>query len=378
MLGASCTTGTAADDREPAAAAAVTTTAPESIEPTPATLPVETEPTLVLDSRETVNQAAPEPEPEPVERAPLITMPPNPLPSVEDPFVAPGSEPYAEAKTLAGQIAQRLLTYDPDTLPFLLAADVARETYQVPELAGALEPAFHSGYWSRAEVIYPQLGGHVDDRMSVMVVAHQEFGRDDEPGRKVKRTMDVRLVQRDGEWVFDQLMSAGGDEVSRPADLSDLAIAVVDHPNIILSDSARWDIYQNVTSTNLLRLMLNLGEQWKYYVVTLTTGHPVNVFGTDTESRHTSGRAVDIFRIGEANIVDSRSDKSAMHDIVAEWCTRDDISSIGSPWRFVNPEPDEPSEDELSEEPAESVVEYKCRSFSDHVHQDHIHISVAN
>ncbi|MEA3511687.1 MAG: hypothetical protein U9R51_09650 [Actinomycetota bacterium] len=306
------------------------------------------------------------------------TMPPPiPLPSISEPYVASESEPYADAKTIAGQIAQRLLTYDPDTSRIQLAAEVATADDQIPELIEAIQPAFHGGLWSRATVVYPQLGGLADDRMSVMVVVRQQFGDDDESGDTVKRTLDVRLMQSDGEWVFDGLASAGGDLAPRPADLSNLAITVVDHPNIILSDSARWDIYRGWISNDLLRLMLDLGDQWTYHVVTLTSGHPYNVFGTDTMSRHTSGHAVDLYRLGDARVIDDRAEASATHEIVAEWCTRDDISSIGSPWRFENPEPVEGSEEESAGETDESAGEFKCRSFTNRVHQDHIHISVS-
>lgn len=309
------------------------------------------------------------------------TLPLSPsLPPVSDLFVASESEPYAEPKTIAGQIAQRLLTYDPDTPLGQLAANIATSARQIPKVAAAMQPAFHDGYWSRATVVYPQLGGLTEDRMSVMVVARQQFGDDDESGDVVKRTMDIRLVKSDGQWVFEELASVGSEQMARPAEISQLAVAVVDHPNIILSDSARWDIYRGWISDDLLELMLDLGNQAVYHVVTLKSGHPYHVFGTETMSRHTSGHAVDVYRIGDANVVDDRSKTSATHTIVSEWCTRADVSSIGSPWRFENPAPPEQS-DEDSEEGAVEEVEplgpdFKCRSFTDRVHQDHIHISV--
>ena len=258
-----------------------------------------------------------------------------------------------------------------------LAADVATADDQIPELIDAIQPAFHGGLWSRTTVVYPQLGGLTDDRMSVMVVVRQQFGDDDESGDTVKRTMDVRLIRSDGEWVFDGLASVGGELTPRPADLSNLAVTVVDHPNIILSDSARWDIYRGWVSNDLLRLMLDLGNQRTYHVVTLTTGHPYNVFGTDNMSRHTSGHAVDLYRIGDARVIDDRAGASTTHEIVAEWCTRNDISSIGSPWEFENPDQVAGSEEGSASETEESFSEFKCRSFTNRVHQDHIHISVS-
>ena len=325
---------------------------------------------------DTVTEGPPPPTPSTTAPTTTTTMPLSiPLPSVLDPFVASGSEPYAEAKTIAGQIAQRLLTYDPDTPLGQLAANVATAAEQIPAVAAAIQPAFHGGYWSRATVVYPQLGGLSDDRMSVMVVVRQQFG-DDELGDAVKRTIDVRLMRSDGEWVFEGLASVGSEQMPRPANITELAAAVVDHPNIILSDSARWDIYRGWISDDLLQLMLELGNQAVYHVVTLKSGHPYHVFGTETMSRHTSGHAVDVYRIGDANVVDDRAKTSATYNIVSEWCTRADVSSIGSPWRFENPTPPEASEEETAEEAEPSGPEFRCRSFTDRVHQDHIHISV--
>ena len=356
-------------------------------EPSPAPGEVVVPSATLENDRDTTDKATEDPLPPPTTSTTTTTPTttttttttplPIPLPSVSDPYVAPESEPYAEAKTIAGQIAQRLLTYDPDTSRTQLAEDVATADDQIPELIDAMQPAFHSGLWSRATVVYPQLGGLADDRMSVMVVVRQRFGDDDEPGDTVTRTMDVRLMQSDGGWVFDGLASAGGELTHRPADLSNLAITVADHPNIILSDSAQWDIYRGWVSNDLLRLMLDLGNQWTYHVVTLTTGHPYNVFGTDNMSRHTSGHAVDLYRIGDARVIDDRAEASSTHEIVAEWCTRDDISSIGSPWRFENPDPAEGSEETSVGETEESGSDFKCRSFTNRVHQDHIHISVS-
>lgn len=295
--------------------------------------------------------------------------PPPPLPPVSEPFTASESEPYAEAKTVAGRIAQRLLTYDPGTTSAQLAFDVAHFGHQMPELVAALRPALQEDRQSRATVVYPQLGGIADDRMSVMVVTRQDLGVSDDLEDTVTRTLDIRLVDRDGRWVFDGLASAGGDPTTRPEELSNIAERVLDHPDIELPDSARWDIYRGLISSSLLRVMADLGDQSSYGVVTLTTGHPHNVFGTDSMSRHTTGHAVDVYRIGDTRVIDGRAKGSPIHTLATELCTQDTVSSIGSPWRFELPESEEQAE--------EQADQYLCRSFTNSVHQDHIHISVA-
>ena len=80
------------------------------------------------NDRDTTDKATEDPLPPPTTStttSTTTTMPlPTPLPPVSELYVAPESEPYADAKTIAGQIAQRLLTYDPDTSRIQLAAEV--------------------------------------------------------------------------------------------------------------------------------------------------------------------------------------------------------------------------------------------------------------
>lgn len=361
LLAAACSAQVAAEQVVPDQALEISPINP--LDPPPADPTTTTEPIVVSAPVETTTPPTTEPKAEEPQR-----QPPPPLPPVSEPFTASESEPYAEAKTVAGRIAQRLLTYDPGTTPAQLAFDVAFIGRQMPDLVDALRPALHEDLRSRATVVYPQMGGIADDRMSVMVVIRQDLGDVDDPEDSVTRTMDVRLFNRDGRWVFDGLASAGGEQTARPEELSNLAAKVVDHPNIELPDSARWDIYRGLVSRSLLQVMADLADQKPYGVVVLTTGHPHNVFGTDTMSRHTAGRAVDVYRIGDTRIIDGRAKGSPIHELVTDLCMQDSVSSIGSPWRIELPESEEQTE--------EQTEQYLCRSFTNSVHQDHIHISV--
>ena len=226
---------------------------------------------------------------------------------------------------------------------------------QIPALVETLDPVYHQDHWSRATVVYPQLGGATDDRISIMIVIRQEFGGVGESVSTETRTLDIRLTKQGADWVFDELASAGGEPVPRPTALSAIAAEVVDHPNIELPDSARWDIYRGTTTPQLLGIMADLADHTPYGVVVLTTGHPHHVFETDRVSNHTLGRAVDVYRVEGTYIVDDRARGSTSWDLVRWLCGRAQMASVGSPW---------------------VVHDGECRSFTDDVHQDHIHVSV--
>jgi hypothetical protein len=103
--------------------------------------------------------------------------------------------------------------------------------------------------------------------------------------------------------------------------------------------------------------MADLADRTAYGVVVLTTGHPHHVFETDLVSNHTFGRAVDVYRVGATQIVDDRSEGSTAWNLVSWLCGHANLASVGSPWIFGDP---------------------RCRSFTDDVHQDHIHVSVVD
>jgi hypothetical protein len=88
----------------------------------------------------------------------------------------------------------------------------------------------------------------------------------------------------------------------------------------------------------------------------LVTGHPHNVFETERVSDHTVGRAFDIIRVGDRLVIDDRGEVSATLDLIDWLYYHPDVRQIGSPWDL---------DDDLS-----------TRSFTDAVHQDHIHVAV--
>lgn len=261
-------------------------------------------------------------------------------------------EMLPNAKQLAVDVVQTLSTYEPEDTAADIAERVAGED-RAQELVVSAARLLHEGAWSRGEIVYPQLGGFTATSASVMVVARQTVGFADGEVRDETLTLDVRLVIEDGEWVFDDLASAGGRPIERPADLSDEATAVVDDDRIELPDTARWDIYRGVIGHDLLELMALMAERTEYGVIVLDTGHPWEVFGTDRQSRHSLGRAVDVYRVGETHVIDDREDGSDTYEFMEWLYEQSEMTNMGGPW---------------------ALDDFGGRSFTDDLHQDHLHI----
>lgn len=273
----------------------------------------------------------------PAEAVPLI-VPLAPYQSGAEP-VSP-NETHPGLKEAASEVALALTNYDPGDPP--------------PEVAGAGDELFVPDAWSRGQVIYPQLGGLGPTRASVMVVTQQMIGHGEDTLLFV-RTLDVRMRIENGVWTFDFLASVGGTTVVPPSGLSAEALAVLNDPRIEMPDSARWDIFEGKVSHRLLRIMARLAELTPYGVTTLSQGHPYEVFGTDRQSDHSRGLAVDIYRIGGRLVIDDRAQGSQTYEIVRWLYEQPEIRQIGSPWALDG---------------------YGGRSFADALHQDHLHIAV--
>lgn len=279
---------------------------------------------------------------------------PGPAPSYE--ILA--AEPAAAVKRAAADLAQALTTYGPDDTP---ASIVARATDD-PELAAQLRavvgPLVHAGAWSRGEVVYPQLGGLEEDASAVITVVRQRMGNPDGSTTEHTRVLDVRADRGDdGRWRISELASTGGEPVPRPDDLSEAAAAVLDDERIELPDTVRWDVHRGAVDESLLALMARMADRAPYGVVVIRTGHSAEVFGTDPPrpSRHSEGRAVDIYRVGDRHVVEDRERGSGTHDLVRWLYDQPELAGVGSPWALDG---------------------FGGRSFSDQLHQDHLHVAV--
>ncbi|OFW62835.1 MAG: hypothetical protein A2135_08345 [Actinobacteria bacterium RBG_16_67_15] len=285
---------------------------------------------------------------------PTTPPPPSQAPQAyQSRYIVPPTEAEPEAKQLAADIASSLTTYGAsDDHAARLNALAGRSGGDL--LAQASQPLIYPGSWSQGQVIYPQMGGLGNGRASVMVMTRQTVGSDGEVDFSIVRTLDIRLILGESGWEFDSLSSAGGT-FDRLEDLA-LAHAVARDPRIQMPDSARLDILSGLVSPVLLTLMADVADQTPYEVSVLVTGHPHNVFETDRMSDHTAGRAIDIVRVGDHRVIDDRGEESATRALVEWLYHHPDVRQVGSPW-------------DLDEEPSR-------RSFTDAVHQDHIHVAV--
>jgi hypothetical protein len=305
----------------------------------------------------TPEAAAPEPTPPTEDEPPAADEPtPPPAPEVPAGYELAADETGPAAKRAAAALAQALTNYEPEDD---LAAVVGRATDD-PDLAARLEraaePLHREGAWSRGEIVYPQLGGLEVGTAAVITVVRQRVGEPDGSTSEVTRVLDLRVdADAAGTWHVTDLVSAGGEPVERPDDLSAAAAAVLDDERIELPDTARWDIHRGAIDEPLLELMARMAERTPYGVVVLETGHSREVFGTTRTSRHAEGRAVDLYRVGDRHVIADRTSGSPTHELVRWLYDQPEVSEIGSPW---------------------ALDAFGGRSFSDELHQDHLHVGV--
>jgi hypothetical protein len=308
---------------------------------------------LAVSAATVAGACRPEPRPERPAVTPSSTAPPPSRPPPPEPPAAyqpARGEVLAEAKRVAGRAVQQLATYQPGTVQRSVAARLLAPDGDPAALLEAAAPLLVSEGASVGEVVYAQLGGLTPAAAAVMVILRQAVRQPDGETTVTARTLDVRLRRAGGRWVLDELASAGGRPVARPADLPAVARAVLDDPRIQLPDSARWDIHRGAVDPRLLRAMRAIADRHPYAVSVLISGHPRNVFGTNRRSNHNAGRAVDVYAVAGRLVVHQRRHSSAAYRL-ARWLDQDGISELGSPWAFGG-----------------------VRSFTNTVHADHIHL----
>lgn len=290
--------------------------------------------------------------------------------STSEPFPAPvpwepaASEVLPDAKRLAARVVEALTAYGPEEPPGAplaralrpdLAAGGAPPAVAAEVLAAKAAPLLAPGARSVGEVVYPQLGGETPEACAVMVVVRQTLRGPD--GRQVSatRTVDVRLRKTLVGWALVGVESAGGDPVAEPPDLSPVARAVLSDARIALPDSARWDVHAKRVDDRLLAAMAQLAAVAPFAVTALVSGHPLQVFGTERVSNHTVGRAVDVWRIGDAPVAAQRPGPATpAFDAVRHAHDASGAAEVGGPWDFDGPA--------------------AKRSFTNLVHQDHLHV----
>jgi hypothetical protein len=259
------------------------------------------------------------------------------------------AEEFANGKRLAARVAQEALTYEPGASAREVASSLPPAEVGEGTLARALEPAIDPRMQSVGEIVYPQLSGVTETSLGAMVIARQTLVDPDGESESITRVLDVRLVLSDGSWSLDQIASVGGSPAERPSTLPAAAEGVLDNPNIELSDSARWDIYRGPIDPALLDALARAAERRELSVGILRSGHPTNVWATSRPSAHSQGFAADIYAVDGRPIVRQHRTGSPAYELAQELFAGG-AYQLGSPWALG------------------------ASSFTDAVHQDHLHL----
>ena len=266
-------------------------------------------------------------------------------------YRADPAEPYAVAKQFAGQVAQDALTYRRGATADEVAGSLPRAAVARRDLVRVLRPLVVAGMRSGGTTIYPQLSGVTTTSLGTMVVVRQTLEDRDGRRRATTRVLDIRLRRVRKRWELDTIASAGGRPAARPASLPPEARRVLNHPNIELPDSARWDIYRGKVDRGLLSALLAAAKRQELSIAVISSGHPPNVWASSRPSAHARGFAADIYAVGGRPVVRQRKVGSPAY-AVAQGFFAGGARQIGSPWSFGG----------------------GARSFTDPVHQDHIHV----
>lgn len=267
------------------------------------------------------------------------------------PYVVPAGEVVPEVKQPAATALQQILRYGPGGGTPDAARGRLAGAPVLPTVADRVAALLRPDGSGEADIVYPQLAGLTPTQAAVMVVTRLrvlEGGVRD----TVTRTIDVRLEKRNGVWTVIDIPSIGGDPVAPPATLSPAARRVLDHPQIDLPDSSRWDIYAGRIDDRVLTELANVADKAPVAVVVMKSGHPTEVFGSSRVSNHIRGRGVDVWKIG-APVVDQRAADGPLRPIVDQ-LLREGVTELGAPF---------------------DVDGAGKASFADVVHQDHLHIA---
>lgn len=279
----------------------------------------------------------------------LTTTAPTLEPAVA--YVAPANEVEPIIKTAAARAVQAIFSYRPGGGTVAAAKERLAALPVMATVADKAEPLLDSEAWAESDIVYPQLGGLTPTGASVMTVVRLRHDRG-EGETSVVRTLDVRLEKRGDVWTVVDLPSLGGDPIEPPAELSASARRVLDHPQIELPDTARWDIYSGRIADRLLDTLAGIADETAVAVTVLSTGHPINVFGSSHTSNHIPGRGVDLWRVG-VPVIDQRQADGPLRAHV-ERLLGEGVTELGAPFDLDGP---------------------RGANFANVVHQDHLHVA---
>lgn len=292
---------------------------------------------------------------EPVDVTPSSTSTTQPAPVVPAavPFQPLADEVAVEAKQVAADLVVAAGTYDAGAGTLEGAMERIQAIGGDPMIADAMGNLLLPDASASVEIVYPQLGGLTETQASIILVIRQHLA-DSSGRREVTRTLDVRVASTGDRWAVEQVASDGGSPPIDPPPPSEAAQAALADPRLTFPDTARWDIEAGRVDDRVLVALVDAAAQSPLTVTTMTEGHPLEVFGTQRTSNHTEGRAVDIWAVGGTPVIALRDEASAARRVV-DRLFASGVEELGSPW-------------DLDGAGA-------SRSFTNTVHQDHLHLA---
>jgi len=167
---------------------------------------------------------------------------------------------------------------------------------------------------------------------------------------------------RNAIWHYNHSEAYIDDVLARAARYSDAAsltpasatsaAALVDNPNLTLTDEARADLLAGVVDQRVVDYLASLVANHRIAVSVFRTGHSQYVAGTDRVSNHYYGRAVDIYEVDGVPVRASADGAHALAQQTLGSAPPLRPDEFGSPWADLGRHPG---------------------AFTDAAHWDHIH-----
>ncbi len=292
------------------------------------------------------------------------------LPSMSS-FELVDAEKHRKIKQSGVSFLEAILNYKDGDQGFDSAQQRAKRqgvsAYDVQALED-LKPLISSSDATSTSIVYPQLGGLTENEGALIVVL--EVTR--QSGTKLRTstlTLDVRMKLFDGIWKVSRIKGTDnlaetetGHSASPGASpgyetLSQDERDFVSAQDIDLPDSAISDILTGDIQPLPLKISNEFAKNYKISVAVLRTGHPRNVFATERVSNHTRGRAIDVWEIDGVAIAELATrpkENNPAYELMS-LALEMGADEVGGPWR---------------------IATQFGATFSNEVHQDHIHIGV--
>jgi len=147
---------------------------------------------------------------------------------------------------------------------------------------------------------------------------------------------------RSAIWNYNHSEAYIDDVLARAAHYSDAAsltpanatsaAALVDNPNLTLSDEARGDLLAGVVDQRVVDYLASLVANHRIAVSVIKTGHNEFVAGTDRVSNHFYGRAVDIYAVDGVDVSASADGAHALAEQILQSAPPLRPDELGSPW----------------------------------------------